>query len=227
MQKEKYTTTEEANAYFLSQLKYTNNNLKLNTEERIEIVNQILADGAEKHYKDVSQRLLDDCNNIKERIALYHRMIERPLEQMGSYLCGETDIDRKERRQKYDGQKRKRKDGTIYQRQVNCTESIDDPNLIISYYEHRYDIDDTIDLFKLKLNDKENIVLDYLLNDTSMADIERSTDLSYKQVRNLREKLQCKVLEELYNEQNTYQFNKYKHFCKKINKITEKGAKVS
>ena len=227
MKKEKYTTTEEANDYFLSKLKYTHNDIPLNTEERIKIINRVLADGAEQHYKDTSQRLLDDSNSIKERIALYHRMIERPLEQMGAYICHESDLDKKERRQKYDGQKRKRKDGTTYQRKMNCTESIDNPDLIIPHYEQKYDIDDTISYFKLNLNDKENLVLDYLLKDTSMADIERSTDLSYKQVRNLREKLKFKILEELYNEKNTYQFNKYKDFCKKINKIEEKRAKVT
>lgn len=223
----KYTTTGEINEYYLKQLKYTQNNVVLNTAERLSIVNNILDSGAEQHYKDTSQRLIEDCSDPYLRIKLYYRMIQYPLECIGSYICGETNIADKEKRQKYDGQIRKRADGTTYQRKANCTDSTDNPDIIIAYHEQRYNIDDTIDNFKIGLTDNENMVLEYLLNGMSMKDIEHSTDLTYKQIRNLREKLKIKILEQLYAENNLYQFNIYKDFCNKMDKITQKGTNAA
>lgn len=106
---------------YLSKLKRTMNGKKTSPKTRLGIEQELLKN--DNHFIDLTEKLFD-CTP-SDKYYLLPKLIEFPLECMSSYVQGTTNSDALLRRKYFDGQARKRKDGSTYHRKYNIVTEAD------------------------------------------------------------------------------------------------------
>ena len=210
---------------YLSKLKKTSNSKKLAPEERLDIVKKLLED--DTHFSDLTEKLFG-CRS-SDRDYLLPQLVEFPLECMASYIQCTQNSNAYLRRRYFDGQIRKRKDGSIYQRKHNVVteadlirygedgEEISPYKMAQFYYDKYFDgVEDILDV----LNEKEKKValclhcLSTCKKPSTIDEIMEFTGLTKHQVETLKMKIKCKVLKWLHDNGLYDSYNHYYNLCK-------------
>lgn len=194
---------------------------------------------ANKHFSELTEKLFNCTEAI--RYSLLAKFVEFPLECMSSYLQETTNNDSFLRRKYYDGQVRKRKDGSTYQRKCNIFTESDtitvgkdgkeySPMKTIEQYDKYFDNINNI-LAVLNDDEKEVATLLYELSSNdkkaTLAEITAHSKYSQRQIETLLMKIKCKTLKWLKDNELNENFNKYYNMCKKYKNFEKKYAKYT
>lgn len=240
------TNHEQATKY-LSRLQRCKNGKMLTLSERVKQIEEILDSNdkeALRHFTDLTQTLYS-CSDNRVYSAL-SRDVEYPLECMSSFIQGTTNSNDYLRRKYYDGQIRKRTDGSTYKRKYNVyTEAdmvTDDENgnqvspIMMASVNDKY-FDDLKEMLselitKANLTDKEADVLSYKIFGYTIEDIEAKSAYSKRQIETIQKNLRFKYLKYMKdNKAEDYQKylslceTKYKDFQKNYENFLKKCEK--
>lgn len=228
---------------YLSKLKKTINGRKTDPKMRLNIVRDLLKN--DNHFTNLTERLFD-CPS-SDRYVLLAKFVEFPLECMSSYIQGTTNSNTFLRRKYFDGQIRKRKDGSTYQRQHNILtesdlvtqgengEEISPYKMLKSYDKYFNNIEELLSA----LDDDEKEValwLNCLSTSKKRATIKElveHTKFTKRQVETIETKIKIKVLKWLHDNdmRDIYmdyysKCQKYKDFEKKYKNYLKKCEKT-
>ncbi len=217
---------------YLSRLKKTRNGKKTDLKTRLEIVQELLKN--DNHFIELTEKLF--ACSPSDRNFLFPKLVEFPLECMSSYVQGTTNSNSYLRRKYFDGQLRKRKDGSTYQRQFNISTEADlirqgedceefSPYEMVGYYDKYFN--DIKNLLSVLDDDEKEVALclNYLSSYDKRATIKeivKYTSFTKRQVETLEKKIKFKTLKYLYDNGLYDSYNHYYTLCK-TNKNFEKN----
>lgn len=229
---------------FLKQLKKTNGGIKVTPEERIKIVREALntseinqGDTLCNHFTNLTETLFNHYGS--ERYRLLTKLVEYPLECASSYVQETTNSDSFLRRKYYDGQTRKRKDGSTYQREINIVTEADtiyagedgkeySPMQMVEFNDKYFN---NIDDFLSQLSDDEKKVarcmmfLSLFEKKVTIKELVEYTNFTKRQIETLKEKLRYKALIWLKDSERNDDYNQYYNLCKKKKNFDENYKK--
>ncbi len=220
---------------YLSKLKKTTDGKKTDDKTRLHIVNELLKD--DSHFVYLTETFFN-CGK-RDRYRLLGKFVEYPLECMSSYIQGTTNSESYLRRKYFDGQTRKRKDGTTYKRKINInTEAdliyVDEEGKEQSPIDNAETTDmyfDNADDLVSSLNEKEKEVARLLLylssenKPATLKELEKYSNYKKRQLETIKQKLKYKTLLWLRDVGATDTYSRYYDLCTKYKGFEENYKK--
>ena len=221
---------------YLSKLKKTIGGKKIDIETRLNSVRELLED--DTHFTNLTEILFNSVNS--QKYYLLEKLVEFPLECMSSYIQGTTNSNAFLRRKYFDGQVRKRKDGSTYHRKYNILTEADtikerEDGEEFSLYEmvesyDRYFDNDIENILSVLSDDEKEVArcLEYFSTYDKRATIKEvveNTSFTKRQVETIDMKIKIKVLNWLHNKGLQEDYEHYYNLCKKYKGFEEKYKK--
>ena len=221
---------------YLSKLKKTVDGKKIDLETRLNLVRELLEE--DNHFVNLTESLLSSTD--AQKYYLLEKLVEFPLECMSSYIQGTTNSSAFLRRKYFDGQVRKRKDGSVYQRKHNILTEADiikegedgeefSPYEMVASYDKYFD-NDIEDILSILNDDEKEVVLCLKYFSTfkkraTIREIVENTRFTKRQVETIDMKIKFKVLNWLQDRGLQDDYEHYYNLCKKYKGFEEKYEK--